>query len=67
MTLFSIRARLPVTKTPASSSINSKPEPVMRSPLNVTSSAATVTTLPLPLPRISAPGWPISCERFVDR
>ena len=60
MALFSIGARLPVTKTAASSSIDCKPEPVMRNPLNVTLSAAIVTTLPLPLPRISAPGSPMS-------
>ena len=32
----------------------------MRNPLNVTSSAAIVTTLPVPLPRISAPCSPMS-------
>ena len=37
-----------------------KPEPVMRSPRSVTSSAAIVTTLPVPLPRISAPRSPTS-------
>ena len=60
MTQLSIVARLPVTKTAASSSDNRNPEPVMRSPRSVTSSAAIVTTLPIPLPRISAPVSPMS-------
>ena len=65
MTHFSTFARFPVTKTAPSSSDNRRPEPMMRNPLTVTSSAEMVTTLPEPLPRISALGPPISVSGFL--
>ena len=66
MTLFSIVARLPVTKTAASSSDNCKPEPVMRSPRSVTSSAAMVTTLPDAVAANFRAAFADERERFVD-
>ena len=49
--------RFPATKTAALSSDKRKPEPVIRKPLTVTLSAVMLMTLPVPLPRISAPGY----------
>ena len=66
MTLFSIVARLPVTKIAASSSENRNPEPVMRNPRSVTSSAVIVTTLPFSVAADLRAGLADQRERLVD-
>ena len=66
MTQFSILARLPVTKTAASSSDNCNPEPVMRKSAQRHVVCCDRHDVAGPLPRISAPCSPMSVERFVN-